>query len=218
MKKGVQQGFSENASYKVVALLITLILWVIILGSKEAALVKMIPCNYILPKDTVITTDVPKEIAFRLTGPRLPLKRFSETVEPLAVDLSSALEGSTTIRIHPDSIDVPPGIRVISVSPATITAKLEHIISSKVLVEANLIGSLPPSFKLGRVNVTPSEVELTGPRGAIEKLKKVLTTPVDLSTLDGPIIKNLDLQISDASVKPQNPETHVTLSLEVKRK
>ncbi|CAM5998641.1 unnamed protein product [Sphagnum balticum] len=99
---------SENASYKIVALLITLILWVIILGSKEAAIVKMIPANYILPKDMAIANSVPTEVAFRLTGPRLPLKRYSEINDPLTIDLSSASEGFSTIRVHPDSIDVPP--------------------------------------------------------------------------------------------------------------
>src|SRR5690242_14445248 len=109
MKQQTSWGLSENSSYKVVALLITLILWVIILGSRESTVTKLVTVEYLLPKDQMVVNNIPREVAFRVSGPRLALKRFSEFSEPLTVDLSSALEGLTTVRIHPDSINVPPG-------------------------------------------------------------------------------------------------------------
>lgn len=115
----------ENTSYKIVALLITLILWVIILGSKEAIMIKLVPVNFILPKGLVITNNVPQEVSFKAAGPRLVLKKFNEHHDPLVIDLSHMSEGPTTIRIHADSVNTPPGVRILNMSPGAITVKLE---------------------------------------------------------------------------------------------
>jgi len=213
-----QRGVSENASYKVVALLITLILWVIILGSKEASVVKQIKTNFILPHDMEVTSPIPTEVSFRLTGPRLPLKRFSETSDPLIVDLSSALEGSTTIRIHPDSIDVPAGIHVIAVSPATITAKIEKVIQGHVPIEANLKGSLPKGYRLGRIIVEPSFYDFIAPRSIAEKIKKVTTTPIDLSLLKASSSQDVPLGGEEFAVANKGSPNQVRVNLEVKSK
>jgi YbbR domain-containing protein len=117
----------ENNSYKIVALLITLILWVIILGSKEAVTMKSVHIDYILPKNMRLTdgNNITHEVFFKAAGPRLILKKFVELNEPLVIDLSHVEEGTTTVRIHADSINTPPGVRILSMSPTTVTVKLE---------------------------------------------------------------------------------------------
>lgn len=114
----------ENTSYKIVALLITFILWIIIMGTKDSVTVKLVSVEFILPKDLTIANSVPREVAFRAAGPRLVLKKFLESKEPMIIDLGSAQEGTTTVRLHADSINSPPGVRILSMSPNTITPKL----------------------------------------------------------------------------------------------
>jgi YbbR domain-containing protein len=213
--RGHKKGISENASYKVVALLITLILWVIILGSKEASIVKMIPTNYILPRESVIVNGAPTEVGFRLTGPRLPLKRFSEGVEPLVVDLSSASEGTTTVRIHPDSIDVPAGIRVLGVAPTTLTIKIEKLMKSKVPIEVILKGKLPAGKHLVSVKVEPEEYEISGPRTLVEKTTKLFTEPINLDSIKGSISQEVSLTVDDAGILKKDAPAKVNVKLEV---
>jgi diadenylate cyclase len=189
--------FSENSSYKIVALLITLILWVIILGSKEATIVKMIPADYLLPRDMIIANNVPHEVAFRISGPRLTLKRFSDSVEPLAIDLTSAQEGLTTIRIHPDSIDVPPGLRVASVSPATIAPKLEKLVTRSIPIEVQTTGRLPQGRVLVRAIATPMAWDVTGVRSVVDGLRNVPTEHIDLTGLQSSLTKDVGLVIDD---------------------
>ena len=117
----------ENTSYKIVALLITLILWVIILGNKDSVMIKMVRVEFIVPKNMHMINEVPKEVAFKAAGPRISLKRFNDLKEPLIIDLSAAQSGITTIRLHTDSINTPPGVRVLSVSPHSITPHLERV-------------------------------------------------------------------------------------------
>ncbi len=211
------QGFSlsENTSYKIVALLITLILWVIILGSKEASIVKMITTDYLLPHDMMIVNNAPHQVAFRVSGPRLSLKRFAEVSEPLTIDLSSAPEGVSTIRIHPDSINVPPGLRVTSVSPTTLAPKLERMISRDVPVELQTKGKLPSGKKLVHVTVTPAVWEVTGARSQIEGIKSLKTTVLDLSDVHESSTKVVDLVLAEQNIMHKK-ETKIKVDLVVK--
>jgi YbbR domain-containing protein len=212
-----QLVLSENASYKIVALLITLILWVIILGSKEDSLVKHISANYILPRGMVLTNQVPTSVDFRFTGPRLPLKRFSETIEPLTIDLSSQPEGPAPFRIHPDNIDVPPGIRVISVTPSSITANLEKMVSVKVPVEIKYKNTLAPGLRLVRATVDPMEYELLAPRSVAEKTKKISTDDIDLGLIKSSQTLDVDVIASEPVIKKET-KTQVRVSLEIRAK
>lgn len=114
----------ENTSYKIVALLITMILWVIILGNKDSVMIKMVKVEFIVPKHLKLINEVPREVAFKAIGPRLSLKKFSDLKEPLIIDLSAAATGISAVRLHTDSVNTPPGVRVLSVSPHTINPHL----------------------------------------------------------------------------------------------
>ena len=193
MKQKTAFGISENTSYKIVALLITLILWVIILGSRESTVLKMIPTEYLLPRDTMIVNNVPHEVAFKVAGPRLALRRFTEFNEPLTIDLTSAMEGLTTVRIHPDSINVPSGLRVVSVSPSTITPSLDRIISKVVGVQLDMIDKLPNGKTIKSVEIIPSEWQISGARSFIVKTTFIKTAPIDLSKIQETLSEEVPL-------------------------
>ena len=210
-----QQGLSENSSYKIVALLITLILWIIILGSKEATIDKKVSADYPLSKDMAIVGAVPKEVTFRISGPRLTLQRFSESNEHLNIDLTAALEGQTTFHIHPDSIDLPPGVRVIGVSPSNVTVRLEKVVTLSVPVKANLTGQLPQDRHLVNVTVQPPGIEIAGVRSAVENFKFIKTEPVDLTGLESSLTKDVGLILDDPAVSGKK-ENHVRVDLTIK--
>jgi len=212
-----QMGLSENASYKIVALLITLILWVIILGSKEDSLLKHIPTNYVLPRGMALTNQVPTSVDFRFTGPRLPLKRFSESIEPLTIDLSSQPEGPAPFRIHPDNIDVPPGIRVISVTPATITANLERMISFRVPIDVKFKGTLPSGLRLVKTIVQPNQYDLMAPRSIAEKTKAISTEEIELSSILSTKSLDIDVVTTEPTIKKAS-KSQVNVTLEIKQK
>jgi YbbR domain-containing protein len=209
-------GLSENSSYKIVALLITLILWVIILGSKEATTIKMVHADYLLPKDMVIINgpSVPQDVAFRVSGPRLALKKFTESNEPLTVDLTSALEGLTTVRIHPDSINVPPGLRVTSVSPSTITPKLERIVGKVVVVEPQMAGPVPPGTEV-KLIVDPPQWEVFGARSVVERMKSVKTLPIQLEKLED-TVKEVPLSLDEPGLA-RNKDAVVKVEIKIEQ-
>ncbi len=205
----------ENTSYKIVALLITLILWIIILGSKEALTVKMVPVEFILPHGMVIVNNVPNEVAFKIAGPRLILKKFTEAREPMIIDLSAAAEGVTKVRLHADSINSPPGIRILSMSPTDIIPRLEKTISKTVSIEANLKGKLRGNGKVKSINIIPNSMVLTGARSAIEILNKVYTAPIDLDKIENSETLEVPLSLNESGIDAPKAGTMVRVEIKL---
>lgn len=58
----LQDKLYENGSYKVVALLITLILWITVLGNKDQILNQHVKLNFNLPKDHIIANGVTDQV------------------------------------------------------------------------------------------------------------------------------------------------------------
>jgi YbbR domain-containing protein len=210
--KRTHQGFSENFSYKIVALLITLILWVIILGSKDAIVTKKVAIEFLLPKNMIIVNSVPHELSFKVSGPRIALKKFSEQKEPLTIDLTSGLPGLTTIKVHPDSINVPLGIRVLALAPSTITPKLEELITKRIPVEVTVFGKPAQGFEVVSVAAEPSSFELSGARSVLEAMTKIRTEPVNVTGLGSPVVRDVPLEMDKPGLVPPNESTvHVSI-------
>lgn len=63
--------------------------------------------------------------------------------------------------------------------------EIDRLGKKRMSVKAVLQGSPRMGFDIGRVTVTPSEIDLTGGQQALAKLDSVSTIPVDISNLGG---------------------------------
>lgn len=119
----------ENGSYKLVALFVTLILWVTILGRRDIELSKELAIEYLLPKAMTVAagpdrTEVDRHVVVKVAGPNAQLKRFREQPPVITIDLSKSLPGPVQAVVTPRSIEVPRGVRVISVGPSVISVTI----------------------------------------------------------------------------------------------
>jgi YbbR domain-containing protein len=117
---------TDHLSYKVVSLFIALILWVTILGRRDFSLARSFEVEFLTsPHQTLVFQSV-EEVKVKVSGPRTALKRFMETgISPMiSLDISKKPDGEHEIKIPIERIDVPFGVKVTSVRPATIKVKL----------------------------------------------------------------------------------------------
>jgi hypothetical protein len=115
----------DNGTYKMVALFITLSLWVFIFERQEMVRTKVLELDFILPPGISITNDVIKKVQFKVKGPRMGLKKFSESSDSINVDLSNAHPGKTVVRIYEDILQLPHGVEVVSIAPSSLVVELE---------------------------------------------------------------------------------------------
>lgn len=133
MKKSLARDWKawvfENGSYKLVALFVTLILWVTILGRRDFVLSKDMDIEFLLPRAIAIAPapgqkDVDRHVTVKASGPRMALKRFAQNPGTITIDLGKSQLGPVQAIITPRSIEVPFGVKVVSVTPNLVAASL----------------------------------------------------------------------------------------------
>ena len=124
LRKWVDWAF-ENGSYKLVALFVTLILWVTILGRRDFQLSKDMDLEFLLPQTlTVANQGVERKVTVKVSGPRMALKKFSSNPGSITVDLVRSQAGPVRALITPRNVEVPFGVKVISINPDVVNLTL----------------------------------------------------------------------------------------------
>ncbi len=127
MKRKISLFFSENLSYKLISLFIALILWITILGRSDSISTRQVEVEVITSPGIVVASQSAEKIKIRVSGPRTALRRFVENglSQVVTLDLSANREGLYQTHIPREKVDLPFGVRLLSISPEMIDIKLE---------------------------------------------------------------------------------------------
>ncbi len=121
----------ENLSYKIVAFFVTLILWITILGRRDIVLTKEVDLEFLLPPAmSLIENNIDRKIEVKVSGPRIALKKFAQNPGTITVDLSRSQAGLNRALITPRNVEVPFGVKVLSVYPEVVNVTLVRAHSS----------------------------------------------------------------------------------------
>lgn len=126
MKRRWSGIITENFSYKVVALFISLILWLTILGRRDFVLSKNIDIDLVTAPGTQIVAQTTDHIKVKVSGPRSSLKKFLESSlsQSITLDISQKGEGVVYVDIPLNKIEVPIGVRILGVRPNQIQVEV----------------------------------------------------------------------------------------------
>jgi YbbR domain-containing protein len=126
MRKQWTSYLTENFSYKLVALFISLILWLTILGRRDFVLSKKIDVELQTKTGQVVVAQTADNIRVKLSGPRTALKKFMDNPQSqsIVIDISDRGEGVLDIDVPLNKIEVPLGVRVLGVRPNVIRAEV----------------------------------------------------------------------------------------------
>ena len=126
MKRDWSHYVTENFSYKMVALFISLILWLTILGRRDFVLSKKIDIELQTGPKQVVVAQTADNIRVKVSGPRAALKKFMDNpqTQSILIDISERGEGVLDIDVPLNKIDVPMGVRVLGVRPNVIRAEV----------------------------------------------------------------------------------------------
>jgi YbbR domain-containing protein len=120
-------ALTDNLSYKFVALGVALILWMSMMGRKDATLVKDFELQILLGPRIELETPVPRLIKVEVIGPRVALKKINQMNPVFTVDLTSARAGRQVIQLNRDGLNLPIGARVLSIEPREFTIVLREV-------------------------------------------------------------------------------------------
>lgn len=129
--KRYSQIIKENASYKFVALVVALVLWLTMQGRRDTVLTRDMEMQVLLPPGMAITNPIPPVVKVEVSGPRVALRRMAERTEPFTVDLGQAQKGRKLVRLNKESLNLPLGAKVLSIQPQEFLAVIVEVDDKK---------------------------------------------------------------------------------------
>lgn len=120
MKIKVKHLVLDNFSYKVVSLFIALILWLTILGRRDYTVTRSFELDFSVATQSLLVKQSSDRVKIKVSGPRTALRKFmdSEAAQVVSIDLSQYGEGQFDVEIPSNKIDIPFGVKVLSIQPA----------------------------------------------------------------------------------------------------
>jgi YbbR domain-containing protein len=117
---------TENFSYKVVALFISLILWLTILGRRDFVMSKNIDVEVLTATGMSVEAQTTDHIKVKVSGSRTALKKFMESgaQQTLTLDLSQRPPGVMDVDIPINKIEVPLGVKILGIRPNQIQVEV----------------------------------------------------------------------------------------------
>ncbi len=211
-QRSFKDRLRSNIPQKLIALLCSLILFIVVLGDRNKTLeFEKIPVEMRLP-DGYVTLDNSTQTTVDVSiNGRASLLRSISRDDIGVIRLSPPpRDGNIQVTLQPDMLNLPEGIHIDHFSPEFISINLEPLDHRTVAVTTDhaFTGELLPGYQLGEVKIQPESIEIFGPRSLIAETSQLYIEPIDLTgkassfTVNRLVILNrVGLQTSSSQVK-----------------
>jgi len=193
-RKKTLASLTNNLATKIFSFFITIILWLIVVGSKNVEMLKEIPVSYNLSSELIISNQVLNKIQIRFLGPRSVLRDLISNNYTVNLDLRDKRSGFVNFRLKNEIVNLPIGVKVLDVYPETISIKLDSV--TKKIVDLKIMhdNNLQDGYKIKEISINPEKVEISGAQSDIATINTIFTEKIDLSKLTVPenIFVNID--------------------------
>jgi len=199
---------------KVVSLLLAVGLWGFVASAERTEIALAVPVEYIGLQGPLILDGPRREsVDVLLEAPRWAAERVSPATVRVRVDVRALREGDNLVHLLPESVEAPPGVRVMRVTPTWTSLRAARAEVRTVPVVPRLLGRPAPAHVVGRVTVTPATVQIMGPRTTIEAQAAAETLPVDVSGLRAPATQAVGLALPDSVTVVERRTVDVTVDI-----
>jgi YbbR domain-containing protein len=207
LKQIFRKVFLEDWVMKVVALAITLALWLGVTGLSTPTTQRLtsVPLSFRFSNDVEITNAPRQEVDLVVTGDKRKLAEINKNDLVVSMDISDVMPGDRVIRLTPETVSVslPSGVRLDEIQPAGIPVRIELVQEKEVDVRAETYGTLPDGYEVYSETVTPPQIKVRGPAGFIRSLEFVSTERIDLTN------RTSDFTARQVPVGVSNPQASV---------
>ena len=148
----------------------------------------------------------------RLRGTSGALAQLRGTDLVAVIDLRSARPGRRLFHLLPGDVVVPTGVKVVQVSPPTLSMTFEATASRKVPVVPDIDDEPAPGFEVTRVTSDPATVDVVGPASEVRGVTEATTEPVSVRGATRPVIDTVSIGVPDSNVRLRIPGTRSSRS------
>jgi len=203
--KNLTDKLLENWPAKIVCLTLALLLFLFYRMSTLQERFFSVPLVIETNGDLVPATNYPHMVKISLRGETENIYPIQENDIIAYIELTQFnKEGEALVpiqtRLKGTALDVAP--LEVTVDPVELDLRLEHRMVKKVSVSPSFKGYPEAGFEFSGYTLNHEQIEISGPRSAVEKISDLVTEPIELSG------RNLSFE---GSIKLVNQNNLVTL-------
>jgi YbbR domain-containing protein len=205
----------RNIWLKFLSISIAALLWLVVAGDRVVERALRVPIEFQnLPQGLEIVGEPPESVDVRLRASSGTLGRLSAGDLAAVIDLRTARPGRRLFHLTPSQINVPYGVEVVQVAPATLPIGFENSAVRVVQIRPSVEGRPAPGYEVVSVTSTPSTVEVIGPESSLRGLNEAMTEPISVSGATRPIREVVTVGVADPEVRLRSPQTaEVTIQI-----
>jgi hypothetical protein len=207
IRRLLQRVFLDDWLIKVIALVITLALWLGVTGLRAPITTRLnnIALKIRVSNEIEVTNSPVQEVDLVITGDKRKIDQLNPRDLVVSLDLSDVQAGDRTVQIMPENVNVelPTGVKLEEIQPSKIAVKLEAVAEREIPVKAETEGSVADGFEVYNQTVLPPKVRVRGPENFIKSLDFVLTEKIDLEN------RREDFTLRQVPINVVNPKATV---------
>lgn len=190
--------FSREIVPKLVAIVLSVILWAYIGSTKIGEVAFRIPVEFKnLSEDMIVTNHSIKHVTIKLSGKKEELNNFNIKNVKAYVNLKKAKPGDNIkFPINVAKEELPEGISIELVRN-NLNLTIEKRIFSPVRVIPVIAGELKEGYIMGDVSVTPELVNISGQAEVIRKIKNLKTKLISVEDATRDVAVDAEIDTAD---------------------
>jgi len=186
----------NNLIPHIMCVVLSICLWLYVMSEQNP----IIERNYVVNlEQRNLTTDMmvfnaPEHVAVKVRGNRLTLSDLNPANITAYINMDGLKAGQHTLGVMTNFTQG----EVVDVSPKTVHLYLDVSKEKTLPVEARVVGVPGQDLTLGKRNVTPKYVQVTGPAHRVDAVTKVIA-PVDMTDRNEDFTAHVNMIAMDAS-------------------
>src|SRR5688500_9205728 len=171
LKHILKKIFLEDWLMKLVALGITLALWLGVTGLSTPTTQRLtsVPLSLRFSNNIEVTNEPLQEVDLVVSGDKRKLAQINKNDLIVSMDISDVMPGDRVINLTPENVGVslPTGVRLDEIQPSRIAVRIEPVDEREIAVKPEIFGEVPEGYEVYSETVTPSKVRVRGPSSFI---------------------------------------------------
>jgi len=217
----IKDFFVRNWELKLLAIFLALVLWILLIPEEKTFAEKNLTVSLELiniPPDVEVVEKPETTINLKVRARKRIINQLNSDDFLAELDLSKASVYQQEYPLETRMVKTPPEVEIISVSPPYIHVKLEKTKRLEMEVVPSLIGRPAEGYRLVKVEVIPAKVMVSGPESKVKTRDKVITSPIDATSLTEPQTIEVDLILPRPELRLLSPYPRAKVTITVEKK
>ena len=189
----------KNWQLKIICFLLAIVLWFVIINEQNP----LSEGSYTVPitvenlNSQYITSNVPKTVYVRLSGPRNTIINVGPSDIKAYIDLSDVQEGTVDVPIH---VEIPSGTELKKQSMTSTKITVDVYTVKEFKLTPHIVGNLDEKDFISELKIVPEKVVVSGARRLIQQVNQaVIEVPVNQRNGDFALMAPIHLYDAEGS-------------------